>query len=192
MNFRRGPRSPLAAACRSCGRRPDDPEPVLTCPGCGASSAIVATAIAYRTLDDGPQSRACAACEQVTIVTEPDMICPDCEQLYPDVNDRLRRRYAERGAGDPSDAPCVGCGYYATDPHPPSPYLEQIIDCQGCAREISIPLRSFAVGQGMHLRCGRCGTDTVIPPTVWCPRCGLHLRRRGIPELVRDATCRRS
>ncbi|TDD92250.1 hypothetical protein [Actinomadura rubrisoli] len=116
------------------------------------------------------------------------MACPDCEQLYPDINDRLRERFVAFGPGDPADAPCVGCGYHATVPHPPSPYLEQIIDCQGCGHQIGVPMQSFRVGQGMKLSCGRCDARTVVPPTVWCPKCGLHLRRRGIPELVRDAT----
>lgn len=188
MKLRQWPRGHQADRCGSCGRRPTDREPVLTCPGCGADSAIVASAIAARTLDDGPQSRPCETCEKVTIVTEPGMVCPDCAQLYPDVNDRLRERFAEFGPADPADAPCVGCGYYLTDPHPPSPYLAQLIDCQGCGNEISILLKHFTVGQGMHLSCADCGAHTVIPPTVWCPKCGRHLRRRGIPELVRDAT----
>jgi hypothetical protein len=32
----------------------------------------------------------------------------------------------------------------------------------------------------------------VIPSTVWCPTCGLHLRRLGIPELIRDANRRQT
>ncbi|WP_192809785.1 hypothetical protein [Actinomadura rudentiformis] len=46
----------------------------------------------------------------------------------------------------------------------------------------------MTVGQGMHIACNDCATVTVVPSTVWCPNCGQHLRKHGIPELVRDAT----
>ncbi|MFI0449612.1 hypothetical protein [Actinomadura sp. 6N118] len=174
--------------CSSCARRPDDPNPVLTCPGCGADSAIVATAIAYGTLNEGPQARACESCELVTIVVEPDMACPTCEQLYPDVNDRLRARFARVGPGDPADAPCVGCGKHVSRPNPPRPALYLDIDCQGCDAKFPISEQDMSVGQGMHIACNHCATVTVVPSTVWCPKCGQHLRKRGIPELVRDAT----
>ncbi|MDI3422957.1 hypothetical protein [Streptomyces luteolus] len=124
----------------------------------------------------------------MTIVVEPGMVCQGCEQLYPDVDVRLRARYADVGPGDPADAPCVGCGKYVTRPNPPRPALYHDIDCQGCDARFALSEQDLTVGQGMHIACGRCRTVTVVPDTVWCPKCGLHLRKRGIPELVRDAT----
>ena len=192
MRFRRRARERPAdpSGCVSCGNRSDGTGPALTCPGCGAASGIVGTAIAYRTLRDGPQSRACTACELVTIVLEPDMVCPACELPRPDVNDRLRERLGRLGPGDPDDAPCVGCGHFRTRPDPPSPPLDQLVDCQGCGHEHAIPMDRFTVGQGMQLRCGHCRARTVIPDTIWCPKCGLHLRRLGIAELISAANRR--
>lgn len=177
--------------CASCGRRPGDAEPVLTCPGCGTESDIVNTAITHAVARAGRQSLACTACEQVAIVVEPDMLCPSCSRLRPDVNDRMRARYAAVGPGDPADAPCVGCGYYLTDPFPSTPSLDLLVDCQRCGDEIAIAEDQMSVGEGVYLQCGICRAVTVIPDTVWCPKCGLRLRAEGIPELVRDATLRR-
>ncbi len=118
------------------------------------------------------------------------MVCPDCTELLSDVNDRLRARFDRLGPSDPADAPCVGCGYYTTRPNRPSPPLDLLIDCQGCGDQIAIPEANFHVGQGMHLRHDNCNTVTVIPNTIWCPKCGQHLRTRGIPELIREANRR--
>jgi hypothetical protein len=196
MRFRRSPRRPPAAqpsyddhsGCPSCGTRPGGAAPILTCPGCGTASDIVPKAIGAHTLRDGTQARACTGCEDVTIVIEPDMVCESCQQVRPDVNDRMRTRYAEHGPGNLAEAPCVGCGYYVNSPDPPSPALDLLIDCQGCGDQIAIPQDDIPVGQGLQLSCGRCSTVTVVPRSVWCPHCGQHLRRQGIPELIRDAT----
>jgi hypothetical protein len=160
---------------------------MLTCPGCGADSDLAARAVAATALRLGPQSRACVACEQVTIVVEPSMVCAACGRPRADINDRLRSRYATSGPSDPADAPCVGCGYYVSGPNPAGPALDLLIECQGCGDQIAIPEESFAVGQSVRLLCGRCHTRTLVPKTVWCPNCGLHLRRIGISDLVRDA-----
>lgn len=191
MKFWRSRRTPPAPdpVCGSCAQ-PADTDPVLRCPGCGAASAIVATAIAHRTLREGTQYRACEACESVTIVVEPGMVCPDCEQLYDDIDGRLRRRFADAGPGDPDDAPCVGCGKYVSRPNPPGPALYQDVDCPGCDAQFPITEKDMTVGQGMHIACNRCRSVTVVPSTVWCPKCGLHLRKRGIPDLVREASRR--
>jgi hypothetical protein len=122
---------------------------------------------------------------------EPNMVCPDCEQPHSDVNDRMRARFERLGPGDPADAPCVGCGYYTTRPKPLSQPLYLLIDCQGCGYQIAVHEESFPKGQGMHLRCGGCKTVTEVPNTIWCPKCGQHLRDRGIAELIREANRRR-
>jgi hypothetical protein len=179
-------------ACDVCGRRPREADPVLACPGCGAGSDYVAAAVAYRALGEGRQSRACTACEQVTIVVEPDMVCPSCERLRPDVQDRLRERFQRLGPGDPTDAPCVGCGYYVTASPSPSfdLALDLVVNCSGCGVEIAVPEQDIPQGQGLRLGCGACGARIVIPPEVWCSKCGLHLRRTGIPELIAEASRR--
>lgn len=196
MRFRRSRREPPPdrpeagdgglPACPSCGARPGAPAPVLTCPGCGTPSDIIAKAIAVRTLREGARSEACTACEQVTIVVEPDMVCAACRQVRPGIDALLRARFAEHGPGDAADAPCVGCGYFADDSTPS--FLDVIIDCQGCGDEIAIPEDDIPAGQGMQLSCGRCRAVTIVPAAIWCPTCGRHLRRDGIAELVRDAT----
>lgn len=186
----RGPDADVSG-CPSCGMQPGDADPVLCCPGCGTESNLVTFAIAYQVARAGRQSRACTACEQVTIVVEPDMLCPSCSRLSPDVNERMRVRYDAVGPGDPTDAPCVGCGSYPTDPFPSTPSRGLLVDCQRCGDEIEIAEEQMTVGKGMYLQCGRCHAVTVIPDTVWCPNCGLRLRADGIPELIRDATLRR-
>lgn len=160
---------------------------MLRCPACGADSDLASRAIAATALRLGTQARACISCEQVTIVVEPSMVCSDCGRPRPDINDRLRSRYATAGPGDPADAPCVGCGYYVSRPNPAGPTLDLLVECQGCGDQIAIPEEDFAVGQGLRLLCGRCHAHTLVPASVWCPDCGLHLRRLGIPELIRDA-----
>lgn len=183
--------APVSPPCPSCGRPSRGADPALLCPGCGAASEIYPKAIAVQTLREGDQARACDACEQVTLVMEPSMVCPDCRRPHSDVNDRMRERFDRFGPGDPADAPCVGCGYYTTRPNPPSPPLDLLIDCQGCGDEIAISEADFPTGKGMHLRCGGCKTVTEIPNTIWCPKCGQHLRRMGISELIREANRRR-
>lgn len=190
MRFRRSSRrhqaAPAPPACSSRAQTAGA-DTVVSCPGCGADSAIVASAIAYRTLNEGAQSRACETCESVTIVIEPGMVCPACEELYADVNARLRERFAVVGPGDPDDAPCVGYGKYVSRPNRPGPALYHDIGCQGCDAQFALTEREMPVGQAVHIACGRCRAVTVVPSTVWCPECGLHLRKRGIPELVREA-----
>lgn len=174
--------------CQVCGRRSGAGPgyPVLSCPGCGYAATELATkAITLMALRDGRQSVACIACELVTMVIEPSMICQACQRPGLDVNDQLRARFVRLGPGDPADAPCVGCGYYVAKPDPPP--LDLLVDCQACGDRMAISEASFRVGYGMQVRCGGCLFVTVIPKTVWCPKCGLHLRSRGIPELIRAA-----
>ncbi|GAB3421030.1 hypothetical protein GCM10027569_49910 [Flindersiella endophytica] len=175
-------------ACAGCGRLPGSgADPVLRCPGCEADSGLAARAIAAMVVRLGTQARACDACERITIVVEPSMVCAVCVRPLEEVNDLLYSRYATTGPADPADAPCVGCGYYVSRPNPGGPALDVLIECQGCGDQIRIPEEDFAVGQGIRLLCGRCHSHTLVPKTVWCPKCGQHLRTLGIPELVREA-----
>lgn len=178
--------------CASCGGRPDRDEPVLICPACGTPSAIFATSIAWKALNRGTQSRVCAACEQATIVIEPTMACEQCEQLRPDVNERLRSRFESNGPGDLTDAPCGGCGFFAQGP-PPSPLSPQIFqafNCLHCGVEISVAERDFVRGQAMHILCGRCNGTTEIPSSIWCPKCGQAIRKEGVAAHLRNISGR--
>lgn len=179
-------RRPDPGGCRSCGGQPDRDDPVLVCPACETDSRIVATSIAWKVLHDGTQSRWCEGCEQVTFVVEPAMACRSCEQLRPDINQLLRSRFAASGPGDPGNASCFGCGYSAKNPAPVSPWLRQVFGCVHCGMEMSVPLDAFKPGQGMHIACGRCGRNTEIPSSIWCPLCGQRLRKEGVAAHLRD------
>ena len=188
MRFGRADPSEAAdrGGCRSCGGQPDRDDPVLVCPVCDVDSRIVASSIAWKVLHDGVQSRWCESCEQVTFVVYPSMACPSCEQLRPDINQRLQAGLEASGPGDPADAPCFGCGYSAGYSRPVSPYLRQVFGCMHCSAEMSVPLDAFEPGQGMHVACGRCGRNTEIPASIWCPLCGKRLRKEGVAGHLRD------
>lgn len=115
------------------------------------------------------------------------MVCAACVRPVESINELLYSRYATSGPSGSAEAPCVGCGYYVSRPNTAGPELDVLIECQGCGERIAIPEEDFAVGHGLHLMCGSCHSRTLVPKTVWCPNCGLHLRRLGIPELVREA-----
>jgi Zn finger protein HypA/HybF involved in hydrogenase expression len=173
--------------CESCGWQSGDSTPALACPGCGADSDLLPYALAREILNHGRQARACYECEEVSFVFDLDMVCQPCDGLRPDVNDRLRTRFNTLGPGDPADAPCVGCGEYltprATSQH--GPPLEHFIEDPICGNWISIPESGLRVGEGLRLMCGECRKFIVVPPIVWCPKCGQHIRREGISPFVR-------
>jgi predicted RNA-binding Zn-ribbon protein involved in translation (DUF1610 family) len=133
-------------------------------------------------MKNGSSTAACLECEQVTFVFERDMICLSCEQMRPDINDRLRMRFAREGAGDVHDAPCVGCGFSGASRPVSFP-----VDCPWCAATSRIPQEAVHPEHGLIQQCSGCGAGIRIPPTVWCPKCGLNIRRRDKSELVREA-----
>ncbi|WP_461009391.1 hypothetical protein [Streptomyces capparidis] len=113
---------------------------------------------------------------------EPDTVCKDCLSLLPDLNQRLRERFAVQGPGSPEGLGCIGCGFAERIPR-----MAQVVGCPHCAGELTIEQDDFPQ-QGVILSCGFCGKAVRIPPTVWCPECGLNFRRDGIADLVREAT----
>jgi hypothetical protein len=171
--------------CSGCGRVGEPA--ALVCPGCGAVTELVPGAVAAQAVRRGPQPRMCADCEQVTIVLTAEMVCADCGFPVPEVNARLAERLAADGPGDAMAAPCVGCGFPLGGPAPVAPAVDISIGCRGCGRGLSVPELEFRVGAGLKIKCGDCQAVTLVPDTVWCPKCGLHLRPDGIPELVEAA-----
>ncbi|MFD7402142.1 hypothetical protein ACFV7R_05590 [Streptomyces sp. NPDC059866] len=123
----------------------------------------------------------CLGCRQVTFVFEPDMVCAPCQRLLPDLNQRLRERFAVQGPGSSEGMACVGCGFGERIPH-----MAQVVACPHCTGDLAIAQDDFP-REGMFLSCPSCGGSVRIPPTVWCPDCGLNFRRKGIADLVREA-----
>jgi hypothetical protein len=81
----------------------------------------------------------------------------------------------------------VGCGEYLT-PRETSYHglpLEHVIEDPICGDRIAIPEAMLSVGQGLRLKCNGCGRFIVIPSSVWCPKCGQHIRKEGISPFVR-------
>ncbi|MEU9072372.1 hypothetical protein AB0D60_36485 [Streptomyces sp. NPDC048306] len=120
----------------------------------------------------------------MTLVFEPDMVCSDCLRLLPDLNERLRERFGVHGPGSAEGLPCIGCGF-----NEQTPDMEQVVECPHCAEELAFAQDDFP-RQGAFLSCPGCGRSVRIPPTVWCPDCGLNFRGQGIDDLVREANAR--
>lgn len=170
------------AACTGCARTARGTKLVPTCPACGTKDhGLVEGAVARDVLRDGSFATHCLGCRQVTFVFEPDMVCSDCLRLLPDLNERLRKRFGVHGPGSTEGLPCIGCGFKEQTPD-----MEQVVECPHCPEELVFAQDDFP-RQGAFLSCTGCGRAIRIPPTVWCPDCGLNFRRQGIDDLVRKA-----
>lgn len=152
------------------------------CPACGGEdSDFVGGAVARNVMRDGSVTTHCRACREVSFIFEPDMVCTDCLYLLPDLNERLRERFAVQGPGSSEGLACIGCGFMERTPR-----MAQTVGCPHCSGELSVE-QDDCPQQGMIFPCEFCGKAVRIPPTVWCPDCGLNFRRDGFADLVSEA-----
>lgn len=153
-----------------------------TCPACGSEDReFVAIAVVVEVLRSGSLTAPCTDCRQVTFVFEPDMVCAPCQRLLPDLNERLRERFALHGPGSSEGLACAGCELEGQ-----TRGMAQVVPCPHCAGDLTFEQDDFPP-HGMFLSCPSCQKAVRIPRTVWCPKCGLNFRRTGIADLVRQA-----
>ncbi len=70
--------------------------------------------------------------------------------------------------------PCPGCGI--TNPR----VVSQSLVCTSCRSVFSINQKDINHGIETYVLCHKCNSKMVIPPTVWCQKCGQNLRPGNI------------
>lgn len=77
---------------------------------------------------------------------------------------------------------CPGCG--KSNPEE----VSQLLECISCHKEFWTNQQSIKRTSETHVCCPKCNSDMIIPPTVWCPKCGQNLRPdKVVQTLVKQA-----
>src|ERR1041384_125783 len=116
----------------------------------------------------------CSSCERLSFQFDAELVCDSCQWLVPHVNEELEDRFAMNGGDfDPPAGACAGCSQQM--PRPPGPFS---FHCPKCGTGIHLTLNSAKPGSTITTACPNreCGHFVTLPPGIWCPDCGQHLR----------------
>lgn len=175
---------PQRGACPECARAARGGL-TLRCPGCEHQmNDYNEASLVRRIASAGSWTAPCDRCGHETFVFGSESVCKRCHRLRADVNEYLAQRFAALHGRPPREGFCPGCQEIGK-----AAPITLAITCPYCARESWVAEDQISQTHGAVMSCSGCSRSVRIPATVWCPDCGLNIRRH-VNRLITEANQR--